>query len=112
MDIRIQEGTSEELALYLVQHPNRRFRLIDLSEELFETKQPSPEEIVAEKLRQWQEQDGKVLMPDVPIRTLFAQWAEEDARMTDAEREAEDRLWQDIEKGLNQTRTELGMRSL
>jgi len=63
-------------------------------------------------LRQRQEQDGTVLMPDIATQTLFAQWAEEDARMTDEEREAEDRFWQDFEKGINETRSALGMRLL
>ena len=58
------------------------------------------EEEIDAKLRQWQEQDGVKLMPDIPARELFAQWAEKDARMTDEEREAEDRLWEDIEKSL------------
>ena len=52
------------------------------------------------KLRSWQEQDGTPLMPNIPTQKLFAKWAEEDAQMTEAEREAEDRLWEDIEKGL------------
>ena len=52
------------------------------------------------KLYRWQHQDGVVLMPEIPTQMLFAQWAEEDARMTDAEREAEDRLWKDMEKEL------------
>ncbi len=51
-------------------------------------------------------------MPDVPTSTLFARWAEEDARMTNEEREAEDRLWQDFVDGINRTRDSLGMRRL
>jgi hypothetical protein len=70
------------------------------------------EDAVDDKLRQWQEQDGKTLTPDIPTRELFAQWAEEDAHMTDAEREAEDRLWEEFEKGINETRAALGMRPL
>lgn len=64
------------------------------------------------KLRKWQEQDGTKLMPDVPTQTLFAQWAEEDAQMTDAEREAEDRLWKDLEKGLTENSHVLQLRQL
>jgi hypothetical protein len=64
------------------------------------------------KLRQWQEQDGIALMPDVPTQTLFAQWAEEDSQMTDEERETEDRLWEDIEKGLAQNSGVLQLRRL
>ena len=51
------------------------------------------------RLRRWQEQDGASLMPDVSTQSLFAQWAAEDAQMSDEEREAEDRLWEDLEKG-------------
>jgi len=52
------------------------------------------------KLREWQQQDGTVLMPPVATQTLFAWWAEEDAQMTDTEREAEEKLWADVEKGI------------
>ncbi|MGO8671204.1 MAG: hypothetical protein ACLQVD_07570 [Capsulimonadaceae bacterium] len=52
------------------------------------------------RLRLWQMRDGTPLNPDVPAHTLFAMWAEEDAAMTDEERDAEDRLWEDIENGL------------
>jgi hypothetical protein len=70
------------------------------------------EEALDARLRQWQEQDGKPLTPDVPARALFAQWAEEDASMTDAERGAEDHLWEEFQKSLNATRAALGMRQL
>ncbi|MDQ3814629.1 MAG: hypothetical protein M3347_11850 [Armatimonadota bacterium] len=71
-----------------------------------------PVETVRAKLREWQEQDGTPLMPDMTTAELFAQWEEEDAQMTDEEREAEDRLWQDFQKGINETRAALGMRLL
>ena len=64
------------------------------------------------KLRQLQEQDGTKLMPSRTTAELFAQWAEEDAKMTDEEREAEDRFWEDFQKGINETRAALGMRQL
>ena len=38
--------------------------------------------------------------------------AEEDASMTDAERGAEDRLWEEFLKSLNATRAALGSRQL
>src|SRR5215213_3676972 len=56
-----------------------------------------PLEAVRVKLREWQEQDGTPLLPDTPTAELFAQWDEEDAQMTEEEREAEDRLWQDFQ---------------
>jgi len=64
------------------------------------------------RLRRWQEQDGTTLLPDVPVQTLFAQWAKEDAQMTDEEREAEDRLWEDLEKGLTENSRVLKLRQL
>ena len=64
------------------------------------------------KLQKWQEQDGTKLLPDVPTRTLFAKWAEEDAQMTNEEREAEDRLWEDLEKGLTENSYVLQLRRL
>ena len=66
------------------------------------TAPPTSEETLDAKLRRWQEQDGIALMPDIPTATLFAQWAAEDALMTDEERDAEDRLWEEIEKGLSE----------
>ena len=72
---------------------------------------PDPEEEALDaRLRQWQEQDGRPLMPDVAVRTLFARWAEEDASMTEAERGTEDHLWEQFQQSLNATRTALGMR--
>jgi hypothetical protein len=70
------------------------------------------DDAVDTRLSQWQEQDGKTPMPDIPTQTLFARWAEEDAHMTDAERGAEDHLWEDFQKSINATRAELGMRRL
>jgi hypothetical protein len=70
------------------------------------------EDAVDARLRQWQEQDDRTLMPDVPTQTLFAQWDAEDAQMTDAEREAEDRLWEAFQQGVNDSRAALGMRTL
>jgi hypothetical protein len=70
------------------------------------------DDAVDARLRQWQDQDGKTLSPDIPTRILFAQWAEEDAPMTEADREAEDQLWEEFQKNINATRATLGMRLL
>lgn len=70
------------------------------------------EDAVDARLSQWQEQDGIPLAPDVPAQILFAQWAEEDASMTESERGAEDQLWEEFQKSLNATRAALGMRRL
>ena len=71
----------------------------------------SDEEIDA-KLRRLQEQDNTELMPVISTHALFAQWAEEDSRMTDEEREAEGRLWKEIEKGLAENGRRLQFRRL
>ena len=55
------------------------------------------EDTVDARLSEWQKQDGIALMPNLAARTLFAQWAEEDSHMTDSEREAEERLWEDFQ---------------
>lgn len=73
---------------------------------------PNDEDELDKKLRWWQEQDGTDLMPSRPAAEIFAQWKEEAARMTDEEREAEDRFWEDFQKGVNETRAVLGMRQL
>ena len=44
-----------------------------------------------------------------PTLALFAQWAEEDARMTPEEFEQDRRLWEQFEKGVNESRQALGM---
>jgi hypothetical protein len=43
---------------------------------------------------------------------LFARWRELDAAMTADELEAEDNLWEDVRRGLDETRAALGMRPL
>jgi hypothetical protein len=50
------------------------------------------------KLHKRQEQDGIKLMPDVSTQALFAQWAEEDAQMTNEERAENERIYTEIEK--------------
>jgi hypothetical protein len=64
------------------------------------------------KLRRWQAQDGVKLNPNIPASELFARWAEEDARMTEEERNAEGRLWEDIERGLAENRRTLRLKSV
>ena len=56
------------------------------------------EDEIDAKLSQWQEQDGKTLMPDVATQELFAQWAEEDAHMTPEEQAENDRIYAEIEQ--------------
>jgi|SRR5579862_6023097 len=69
-------------------------------------------------LAQWQAEDATRPAPysgepGVGSSTeLFERWNRADAAMTDEEREAEDRLWEDVMKGLDETREVLGMRRL
>ena len=64
------------------------------------------------KLHKWQQQDGVRLAPDISTHALFAQWAEEDAQMTEQEREAEDRLWEKLEINLAENSRKLQLRAL
>lgn len=47
-----------------------------------------------------------------PTLALFDQWEREDAAKTPEEIAAEGRMWEEFEKGINQTRRALGMRRL
>jgi len=78
-----------------------------------------PEARVRTLLAQWQAQDG--MQTGLPLggpetrsanEALLARWREADAGMTEEEREAEDDLWADVERGLDETRARLGMRPL
>ena len=64
------------------------------------------------KLHQWQTETKTETAPSISAHELFAKWDEEAAQMTDDERDAEDRLWEDFQEGINKTRSELGMRLL
>ena len=78
----------------------------------------SPIEEMSRRIREWQEQDRTPTLPSTaerpgltPTSALFQQWAEEDAQKTDEdEKEAEDQLWQDIEKSINDTHAILSLR--
>jgi hypothetical protein len=78
-----------------------------------------PRDRVNALLAQWQAADNTPLRPPIPTRpgetptqALFRMWEEEDAHMTDEEREAEDRLWEEIQQSLNGERAKTGMRTL
>lgn len=64
------------------------------------------------KLLQRQAQDQVKLVPSRTAADIFAQWEIEAEGMTDAERDAEDRFWEDFQQGINETRSALGMRQL
>jgi outer membrane phospholipase A len=65
---------------------------------------------VLDTLHQWQKETGGETATRTSAHELFSQWDAEAAQMTDEEREAEDSLWEDFQKGINDTRAELGMR--
>jgi valyl-tRNA synthetase len=71
-----------------------------------------PNDELDKKLRQWQEQDGKTLMPTRTAAEIFAQWEKEASQMTDEEHTTEDQFWEDFQKGINHTRAALDMRQL
>lgn len=71
-----------------------------------------PDRDLDAKLRQWQAQDQTKLLPTRTAAELFAEWDKEAAQMTEDERDAEDRLWEDFQQGINETRAALGMRKL
>jgi hypothetical protein len=70
------------------------------------------EEKALAKIREWQEAEGMKLGPHRTAREHFAQLEAEAASMTDEELEAEDRLWEEFMKGINETRAAMGMRLL
>lgn len=47
-----------------------------------------------------------------PTLALFRKWEEEDAKMTPEEIAAENQLWDQFLKNINETRASLGMRSI
>jgi hypothetical protein len=58
----------------------------------------SPEEDGDINVRHRQEQDGTALRHDVSTQALFAQWVEEDARLTEEERTKNECIYAEIEK--------------
>jgi hypothetical protein len=86
---------------------------LSVNELLARTFSPTPEQRVRALLAQWQAADrtaGPVI--DATADELVERWRAEDAAMTEEEREAEDRLWVEVVRGLNETRKALGMRRL
>jgi hypothetical protein len=73
-----------------------------------------PSERVRGLLAQWQSSDVAGSLPTARpgAARIFDLWRELDAAMTDDERAAEDRLWEDVQRGLDATRAALDMRPL
>jgi len=72
----------------------------------------STADMVRAKLHRWQKETATETSPAISAHELFTRWAEEDSHMSPEEKAAEDRLWQDFEKDINETRASLGMRQL
>jgi ribosome-binding protein aMBF1 (putative translation factor) len=64
------------------------------------------------KLQERHALDQIHFMPTRTATEIFAEWDREATLMTDEERDTEDQLWEDFQKGINQTRADLGMRQL
>ena len=64
------------------------------------------------KLRQWQKETDTDTFPVVSAHELFARWAEEDVDMTEEEIAADNRLWEEFQRGIDDERTKAGMRTV
>lgn len=65
---------------------------------------------VRAKLHQWQRETNTQTSVATSTRELFRQWDEEDAAMTEEEKRAESRLWEEVEQGINENRVAFGTR--
>ena len=78
-----------------------------------------PRAHVQSLLDKWRATDSTPVMPPIPTRpgetptqALFRRWKEEDLLMTDEQKDEEDKLWEDIEKGLKENRLTFDRRRL
>ena len=78
-----------------------------------------PRDQVRERLMQWQSEDSPSLKTQIPTgqgetptQALFRKWSDEDAFMTEEEKDAEDRLWKEVETGLKENRLTFGAERL
>ena len=70
-------------------------------------------------LAEWQKQDNTpIALPAAnegalsASEALFRQWEQEDATLTDEERQAQEELWQQFQLGINAERAAAGMRAI
>jgi hypothetical protein len=80
---------------------------------------PDPVARVRRLLSEWQQHDHTPTATPAPIdgtltpsEALFRQWEEEDAGLTDDERQAEENYWQEFQQSINAERTAAGMRPI
>src|SRR5437879_6466677 len=83
------------------------------------TPRHDPKAHVQSLLDKWQAADNTPVMApnpslpgETPTQALFRKWREEDAHMTDKQKDEEDKLWEDIEKALKENRLTFDRRSL
>jgi hypothetical protein len=80
---------------------------------------PNPIARVHGLLNQWQFQDRSPTSAPAPndgtftaSEALFRQWEREDANLTDEERQAEEKRWQQFQRDINSDRVASGMRPI
>jgi hypothetical protein len=78
-----------------------------------------PRERVRTLLRRWQALDRTPMLStgpehssETPTTALFKRWEEEDASLTNTEQEADLRLWEAYQEGIDVERTQNGMRRI
>jgi hypothetical protein len=104
------EGTWDEIAAHSEEFKGHRLKLVVLPEPDNGNHSAEPEnsqDRVSRLLRQWNEEAKTEFMPPIPklpgetsLQAISRKWAQEDAGRTDAEIEADDQLWGEIEKAL------------
>jgi hypothetical protein len=80
---------------------------------------PTPVAHVRTLLAQWQQLDNTPTAAPAPndgsltpSEALFREWEQEDASLTEAERQANDELWRQFQREMNAERTAIGMRPI
>jgi hypothetical protein len=79
----------------------------------------NPKERVRVLLAKWRAEDNTPTPSPIPTRNgetptqaLFRKWEEEDALMTEEEREQETQFWEEFQESINNERKKAGMRKL
>jgi non-ribosomal peptide synthetase component F len=80
---------------------------------------PNPVAHVRALLARWQQQDNTPTAAPAPndgsltpSEALFRAWEQEDARLTEVERQTNDELWRQFQQEMNAERTAIGMRPI
>ncbi len=90
-----------------------------MRERLPSTAPSDPVAHVQALLAKWRAEDHTPTLPPVltrpgetPTQALFRIWDEEDAALTEEEQDQRERLWEEFQQGVNETRIALGMRTI